>query len=196
MANLKKNLLLFPGVMLGYEEDEVGSPLEVHMETRVPFTGKKVDIFRCWRGISHFVYISLQNGKRNGLTIGFLGNGIITKKENYQNNLYHGINEQFYINGLKRECAIYVPWKKRRSKLISIKVWQPSGVKCPHSFIDDEGNGMKYSYNETGEVNTITFFENFDCRAQVYSDDQCKRFETAWLFTGKKFYDHKEINLL
>jgi antitoxin component YwqK of YwqJK toxin-antitoxin module len=181
--------------MLGQTQDKDGLPMEVHKETRVPFTGKKVDAFTCWRGLTHCIYTSFQNGKRNGLNISFLGNGIITQKNYFKDNLYQGLNEHFYQSGLKSKRATYQPWTKRKSKLVSLEVWQPSGKKCPYSYIDQRGDGVQYSYDEDGKISDILFYENFDCRAEVFPDDEGQKLESAWLYTGKRF-DHKEIKLL
>jgi hypothetical protein len=190
------NLLLFPGVMLGQTQDKDGLPMEVHKETRVPFTGKKVDAFRCWRGLTHFIYTSFQNGKRNGLKIGFIGDGTITDRNYFKDNLFIGLSEKFYINGMRQERAFYEPTNKRKSKLLSIEVWKPSGKRCPYSYIDENGNGVRYSYYEDGKISDILFFEKFDYRAEIFPDDEGTKLESAWLFTGKTMYDHKEIKLL
>jgi antitoxin component YwqK of YwqJK toxin-antitoxin module len=189
------NILLFPGVMLGYDEDSEGLSLEVHYETRLPFSGKKVMAYTCYRGLTHFTYTSYKNGKRNGLNISFLGNGIITQKNYFKDNLYQGLNEHFYQSGLKSKRATYEPWTKRKSKLVSLEVWQPSGKKCPYSYIDQRGDGVQYSYDEDGKISDILFYENFDCRAEVFPDDEGQKLQSAWLYTGKRF-NHKEIKLL
>ena len=196
MSSYPDNILLFPGVMLGYDEDSEGLPLEVHKGSRLPFSGKKVMAHTCWRGHTHFTYTSYKEGKRNGLKINFLCNGVITQKNYFKDNLILGLNEIFYQNGLKSERAIYELWKKRKSKLVSLEVWKPSGNKCPHSYIDQRGNGVRYSYDEDGKIIFISFYEKFDCRAEVFPDDEGERLESAWLFTGKRLFDHNEIKLL
>ena len=54
---------------------------------------------------------------------------------------------------------------------------------------------MQYSYDEDGKISDISFYEKFDCRAEVFPDDEGQKLESAWLYTGKRF-DHKEIKLL
>lgn len=195
MSTHPENILLFPGVRLGYDEDSEGLPLEVHTETKLPFSGKKVMAFTCWRGLTHFTYTSYKNGKRNGLNISFLGNGTITGKNYFKDNLCLGLDEDFYLSGLKSKRATYEPWEKRKSKLVSLEVWKPSGKKCPYSYIDQRGDGVEYSYDEDGKISSISFYEKFDCRAEVFPDDEGQKLESAWLYTGKRF-NHKEIKLL
>jgi antitoxin component YwqK of YwqJK toxin-antitoxin module len=189
------NILLFPGVRLGYDQDPEGLSLEVYNESRLPFSGKKVIAYDCIRGVTRFTYTSYKNGKRNGLDISFLGNGIITQKSYFKDNQYLGVSEHFYENGLKSKRATYEPWTKRKSKLVYLEVWKPSGKKCPYSYIDQQGDGVQYFYNENGKIVLILFYEKFDCRAEIFPDDEGQKLESAWLYTGKRF-NHKEIKLL
>ena len=121
MSTHPENILLFPGVRLGYDEDSEGLPLEVHTETKLPFSGKKVMAFTCWRGLTHFTYTSYKEGKRNGLKISFLCNGVITQKNYFKDNLILGLNEIFYQNGLKSE-QIGCRWMVNRDPSFKVKL--------------------------------------------------------------------------
>ena len=181
--------------MLGYDEDPEGLSLEVHYETRLPFSGEESNGLHLppW---THPLHLHLlQKWKKKRAKHKLFGNGIITQKNYFKDNLYQGLNEHFYQSGLKSKRATYEPWTKRKSKLVSLEVWQPSGKKCPYSYIDQWGDGVQYSYDEDGNIISISFYEKFDCRAEVFPDDKGQKLESAWLYTGKRF-NHKEIKLL
>ena len=80
----------------------------------------------------------------------------------------------------------------RKSNLYEIKVWKPNGLRCPHSGMDDEGDGVRYHYNEDGSVDEISFFEKHRIRNEIYYHKG--QFSTAWAY--QEYPDHMEWSMV
>ena len=111
-----------------------------------------------------------KDGKRDGLATSWDENGQKEREGNWKEDIEDGLFSWYEDNGEKRLEKIYkdgkvdglaTSWyengqKKRESswkdgKLMSAKVWKPSGEKCPVTNVED-GNGVMVWYLEDGTV--------------------------------------------
>ena len=58
--------------------------------------------------------------------------------------------------------------------------------------MDDEGDGVRYHYNEDGIVDEISFFEKHRIRNEIYYHKG--RFSTAW--ADQEYPDHMEWSMV
>jgi len=143
-------------------------------------------------GLLSITYVQYRNGVQEGLRVNVLEDGRVLNRMVMKNTLLHGKNESFYLTGLPRSLLTFRIADCRKSNLYEIKVWKPNGLRCPHSGMDDEGDGVRYHYNEDGIVDGISFFEKHRIRNEIYYHKG--RFSAAWVY--QEYPDHKEWSVV
>ena len=155
------NLLLYPNIQLVKGDRRLRPTPMLHPETNEPFTGISCDAFTLDSGKSTIHYITYENGLRNGREIVTNCSGFIRLQAYWKNNRLNGPRFMRYNSGLYREKSVWISHDlKSPSRLIEISIWKENGQRCPHSGVDEQGNGQKLFYHGDGRVSMIDFFTN------------------------------------
>ena len=170
-----------------------GKPIKMFdPNTGEPFEGTAYTTMETIWGLLSITYVQYRNGVQEGLRVSVLEDGRVRDRMEIKGSLLHGKNESFYLTGLPRSRLTFRIANSRRSNLFEIKVWKPNGQRCPHSGMDEEGDGVRYSYDEDGSVLGISFFEKHRIRTDIYYHKG--RFDGAWAY--KEYPDHKEWSVV
>ena len=141
--------------------------------------GKIGYLFQCQNGKQDGLHTSwYKNGKKmvertwkEGLRDGafklWTEAGTLESRGYNNDNLRHGLFEEFYSNGTKKSEVEYI-----NGKIESFFKWKPDGTQCPNSLVKG-GEGLVFHYNEDGSVDSNqSYFEgDYDYRGTDDPDD-------------------------
>lgn len=145
----------FNGVRHGLQQTFVDGGRLSQMTEMLDDTGENWDYheFHNTGGLSF--RMPIRNRKRHGVCLCWSEEGVLIRKQEWNDDELHGIHTDWYPNGQKKTEITYI-----RGEFHGIHTeWYPNGQKKKEcAYLHGDRNGMLTEWNEQGDVTSTTYY--------------------------------------
>jgi antitoxin component YwqK of YwqJK toxin-antitoxin module len=100
---------------------------------------------------------SYVNGKKNGISYGYFGNGNVAEERGWKNGVSHGVWRQYYESGVIKFSTSFVDGKREGEFVIN---YPDNKVELKGLYKNDKREGNWVHYNVDGQQDSVTEYKD------------------------------------